>query len=294
MSNERKDEIFAKIARIGDLPTLPEVALNVSRLVDDPASNISDIVHVIRNDPSLTSKILKIANSAFYGMRRRIESLNMALVILGMREISSLVTAICVFKAFPQNNLGVKFDYHQFWLHSTGVGEVAKLMGRRLGFREVSGLFTGGLLHDLGKIIEAKYFLDEFVECLRLSAEENIPLHEAEVRILGVDHAEIGAWLAEQWGLPLFLNNIIKYHHNVEAATSNKSEVALINISNSFCKTTDYGFGGDNVQVSIKDNPAWDILISNKADAVSFDLEKFMVDMESEIQHAKEFLVMTS
>ncbi len=290
MSSERVQEIQKHITRIGDLPTLPEVATKVSMLVKDPNSNVSDIVSVIRNDPSLTSKILKIANSAFYGMRRRIESLNMALVILGMREINSLVTAISIFKAFPSDSVNSDFDYRQFWLHSAGVGEIAKLLGRRLGFREESSVFTGGLLHDLGKIVIAKYFFEEFVESLELSAKENISMREAENRILGTDHTEIGAWLAERWGLPDFLVNTIRFHHHVLQAPTNDAEIALVHLADIFCKSADIGFGGDRVKTAIVDDPAWTVLQSRKPNMASLDLERFTFDIETEIENAHEFL----
>ena len=114
MNQEKFELIKKQILTIGDLPTLPHIAMEVSRLANSSTSSMSDIVRIIHNDPSLTAKMLKVANSAFYGMPKRIESLNMSLVVLGMREINNLVTSICIFKAFPAVPGRPSFDRERF------------------------------------------------------------------------------------------------------------------------------------------------------------------------------------
>lgn len=288
-----KDPVFKiqkRIEEIGDLPTLPDVALKVTNLVNDPDSNVSDVVAVIRNDSSLTSKILKVANSAFYGMRRRIESLNMALVILGMREINSLVTAISVFDAFPSDKAGPKFDYHSFWLHSACVGEIAKYLGRRLGFREESSVFTGGLLHDIGKIILSRYFTDDFIRSLEISLEEKIPAQEAENRVFNTNHAEIGAWLAERWGMPDFLVNVLRYHHDVANAPSDQTKILLVHLADHYAHTLTDGSGRDSEEINRFRKRTWKMLMAHKPMLEDLNTERLETELETEIENARDFL----
>jgi len=301
--NPRSEKFAANLARIreaiartGDLPTLPQVAVEVSRLAFNPVTAMGELVRVIRNDLSLTAKILRVANSAFYGMSRHIESLNAALVVLGMRELMHLVTCISVFRAFPTKPGQPTFDRKAFWVHSAGCGEIARSLTHRLRLRFHSAEFTAGLLHDLGKIILDQYFHDDFMEALRLSYAEDLSMVEAEERVLGVSHAEIGLWLAGMWNLPTTICDAIAHHHTpANAPRESQSLVAVIHLANNLCKHAGIGFSGNKVDEDMMtDGAAWEILVQMNPEITRLDFKKFILEIEDNIARAREFVNIAS
>jgi HD-like signal output (HDOD) protein len=273
------------------LPTLPQVAVEVSRLAANPVTAMPELVRVIHDDPSLTAKILRVANSAFYGMSGNVESLNMALSILGMRELIHLVTCISVFHAFPVKPGQPTFDRQSFWIHSAGCGEIARDLSKRLNLRFKSSEFTAGLLHDLGKIVLDQYFHDDFMEALKLSYSEDLPMIKAENQVLGVNHTQVGWWLAELWNLPKNICEAIAHHHDSRASSAeNRPLVAIISLANAFCKSVGVGFSGNTTEERIIGGPAWEILKWVQPHAAEFDVEAFQFEIEDNIARAQEFV----
>ncbi len=285
------DRVTEAIGRAGDLPTLPSVAIEVSRLAANPVTAMTELVRIIHNDPALTAKILRVANSAFYGMSRHVESLNTALVVLGMRELINLVHCISVFRAFPVKVGQPTFDRKAFWVHSAGCGELARAISGHLKLRRNTEAFTAGLLHDLGKIILDQYFHDDFMEALKRSHSENISMIEAEDHVLGVNHAELGAWLAEMWSLPRSICDVISHHHNPEVdAGENRQLVALIRLADLFCKHAGVGFSGDKADPSVANDPAWKILSEVQPEIKDWDVKQFMYELKDNVDRAREFV----
>jgi putative nucleotidyltransferase with HDIG domain len=290
MDQEKFENVKQKILEIGDLPTLPTVAIEVSRLANSLSSGISDIVRIIHNDPALTTKVLKIANSAFYGMAKRIESLNMALVVLGMKEINSLVTSICVFKAFPVVPGRTTFDRQRFWEHSAGCGEIAKVIAHKLSIRVFAVEFTAGLLHDIGKIVMEQYFHDEFVRALEIVEQEQIPEIEAEERVLGVGHAQLGGWLATVWNLPQNIVDAITYHHDPLQSKEHQNLCSLVHLADDFCNTTGIGISRYESEGSFEDDPAWKVLQLDNPQIGEINVEQFTSELEDGVERAREFV----
>ncbi|MBI5058753.1 HDOD domain-containing protein [candidate division KSB1 bacterium] len=290
----RRSEIQHRILSSGDLPTLPTIAIEVSRLATSPLTGMSDIVRIIRNDPPLTAKILRVANSAFYGMPRRIESLNMALVVLGMREINNLVTCISVLRAFPGRG-EAGFDRNAFWEHSAGTGEIARVIASRLHLRLHGVEFTAGLLHDVGKIVLDQHFHSEFMESLRVASAEGLSTAEAERRVLGVDHAEIGAWLAEAWALPPAITECIRYHHQPTLSPDSRTLTAVVHMANLF---TTAMLGSESQRARLTErialSPAWNILAEQHPELIAIDVSGFAADLQENIERARDFIRMAT
>ncbi len=284
------DKFKKKIKSVNDLPTLPTVAMEVMKLVNDKESSMMDIVDVIQQDPSLTTKILKIANSAFYGMRQRIDSVNRALVVLGMTEINNLVTSISIFNTFPIDPELVSFDREKFWLHCAVTGEIAKAISVKLGMKIYSEVFTAGLLHDIGKIIFDHLFHDEFAEVLEKSYFEKIPIYEAEKQIFETNHMQVGAFIGETWRLPRNLIDVMLYHHSPAKAQSNRIMVAIIDLANQLSKASDSSFSGEVLNVVITETKAWKIISKEISNIGEIDMERFTFELEDLVENAKNFI----
>jgi putative nucleotidyltransferase with HDIG domain len=290
---ERQQAVKNRLGTVRDLPTLPTIALEVSRLAANPLTGMSDIVRIVRNDPPLTAKILRVANSAFYGMPRRIESLNMALVVLGMRELNNLVTCITILKSFPTKK-DAPFDRRSFWEHSAGAGEIARVIAARLHLRLHGVEFTAGLLHDIGKILFDQYYHDEFLRALTEAERQAESVIAVENRIIGADHAEIGAWLAERWALPVSIVEAIRYHHQPASSPDQPVLTAVVRLADVFAKAMYDNSRRRRLNDELVHEQAWDVLARHRPDIVSLDVVRFTEELEENMERAREFIRLAS
>jgi len=290
----RTKEILQRLRDANDLPTLPTIAFEVSRLANDPMVGMSELVRIIRNDPSMTGKILRVSNSAFYGMPRRVESLNMALVVLGMREVSNLVTSIAVLKAFPGSGDTEAFQRESFWEHSAGTGEIARVLTAKLQMRLHGIEFTGGLLHNIGKIVLHQYYPQELSKAFKLANDENLPSIVAEQRVLGTDHAEVGAWIAEKWSLPSSIVESIRYHHQPQLAPEHSVLTAVVHIASSLARGILTPSLRERVNEHLAQDPAWEVVAKDNPSILSLDIPTFVEEIEENIDRAREFIRMAT
>lgn len=200
------------VEELRDLPTLPKVALEVRRIVSDPKSSMTDLMEVISKDPPISSRVLRIANSAYLGVPRKIDNLRTALVILGTKEISNLVMTITILRLFPASESG-GIDITKFWTHSAACAEVTAGLYEGLRLPVPASAYFAGLLHDIGKIILYQYFHEYHVKCHQLAQKANISAVEAELQVIGVDHGHIGGWLTQRWNLPDEISRAVSQHH---------------------------------------------------------------------------------
>jgi putative nucleotidyltransferase with HDIG domain len=286
---DRVLEIKETILAAGDLPTLPLVALEVTRLAENPLSSAAEMVRLIRNDPSLTARILRVANSSYYGMPRRIDSLNTAIVALGMREISNLVTSISVVKTFPGREDEQTFNLQAFWEHSAGSAEVARMISTKLHLHLRGAEFTAALLHDVGKIVLDQYFHEESLKAREIQRAEHLPSSEAERRVLGVDHAEIGAWLAERWSLPPAIAEAIRYHHDPHLASLDSLLAGVVHLADLMSKAIAEEEARDSWNRRLISDEVWEILAQGNPEIRRLDIATFAEEVEENIQRAREF-----
>ena len=207
------EDIRSGIQEVIDLPTLPTVALEIRKLVNDPSSNISDLERLIEADVALTSRILRIANSAYYGIPRKVDNLKMAMVILGVLEIVNLVTSVSVLKMFKNQSSSTNFSVTEFFIHSTNCAELTVGLFKGLKINVPSGAYISGLLHDIGKLMLNQYFPDYLEASMTYAEEHDIQYADAELEVLGIDHGHIGGWVAKRWNIPEEIIEAITQHH---------------------------------------------------------------------------------
>jgi putative nucleotidyltransferase with HDIG domain len=293
MLDKTQEILRRKIERIGILPTLPAIATKVISITKSPRASMKDISEVISEDPSLAAAILRLANSALYGLRQQVDTLQFALIILGLREITNLVISVSVLRVFPKMPQKLEFDREYFWRHSAACAQFAKVLCGKLGIDLAAEAFTAGLVHDIGKIVLAQYFRTKFIQVIQLASDEKIPMLEAENRILGVGHTQIGSWLARKWDFPDRLVEAIALHHEPGAAQLDRVLTALVYLANLFCKAKDVAFISSMDSISFVDEPAWKILMDIIPDIAYIDLERLTIELDTEIERAEEFITIS-
>ena len=212
--NEPRQERLKKITQsIIALPTLPAVITQLIGIIDNPTTSARNVAQLISTDQALTAKILKLANSAFYGFPREIATVNHAVVVLGFETVKNLALSVSVLERFSGHGESSGFDRQKFWEHSIGCGVAAKMLATKFRYRVSGEVFAAGILHDIGKLVLSQYFPADFGEILDVAQSQGIYIGKAEEQVLGVTHAEVGGWLAERWNLPDQLEESISNHH---------------------------------------------------------------------------------
>lgn len=205
-------DIRTRLESIRNLPTIPLVVSQVLQAVDDPETSAARLANIIERDQSLTARVLRVANSPFYGFTRKISTIDLAVVVLGMNTIKEIVLSLIVQRFFSKISTEI-FDIKAFWHYSVFCGSASRLLARKLGYKLAGEAFVGGLMHDIGILIIAEYFSARFREIVEFQQENNCSLLAAEEEVLGANHCEIGAWFAEKWNLPGQLGSAIQNHH---------------------------------------------------------------------------------
>ena len=226
---QKKAKTEAVLAGIKNLPSIPKVVFEVTKLLGDSKTATNQLAEIISKDQGLTSKILAVANSPLYGIKRKVSSIEFAILVLGFEDIRNIVTALSLANSI-KTDPSKYFDPYEFWIHSMVAGTAAKGISLNFGFDFGSEAFVAGILHDMGILVIYKFFNNEFNQIVEISKTENINILEAEKRVLGITHQEMGKFLGEKWDLPAVLCDALNYHHRPLTAVENKYFVSIIHL----------------------------------------------------------------
>jgi HD-like signal output (HDOD) protein len=211
------------------LPTLPVIVEKILSLAREDNTSAKDLAEIISRDQGISNKILRLSNSAYYGMMKEIDSIPRAITIIGFNEIISLTIGMSVISAFSGGNgSGKTFNMKGMWIHSLGCAFAARKTAKKLGTMEAEQIFISGLLHDMGKVLLVLYFPDEYNSAFEYSKENEISLHKGENHILGIDHASLSGLLMERWNFPDIILIPSRYHHSVDQCPPKYHRLSLI------------------------------------------------------------------
>jgi len=222
------------ISNIRNLPTPPIVFEQIQRVINNPDTSVADIANILSEDPAMSVKVLKLTNSAFYGLSREIDSVKHAVMIVGLEAIKNLVLSASVLSMFKSNSDNKEF-HENFWRHSLSTALAARVIAREYkngkAFNQDPS-FSSGLIHDIGKMIICGFMPKDHQQIMEyLDQHPQVSHMEAEISVLGFNHAQLGRQLAITWKLPERLADTIGYHHNPNIENNSDNFAYLINLA---------------------------------------------------------------
>jgi putative nucleotidyltransferase with HDIG domain len=230
-ADRRRAELVA--GKVGDLPVLPQVAARVVDMIHDPKTTTKKLEEIISRDQATTARVLRVANSAFYGVRGEVSTLSRAIVILGFNTLRSVVLA-GVSETLHADSRSC-FKDRILWEHSVAVAIAARIIARECRYPDPEEAYTGGLLHDIGKVVLDAKLPDEYQQVLERVYNDGQSFVDAENDVLGFDHTDVGALVVRRWSLAPPLCEAVQLHHQPMAAEIDPALCAIVSLANSLC-----------------------------------------------------------
>lgn len=233
------------LKRFNDSRTLPHVALRLSKLFSSEGSRIQEFESLIKMDPVLVSRLLRMVNSPYYGIREKITSISRAIVFIGMKNLRNIV----VIEGLKETIQGVGpkqgFSRKRLWLHCVAVSICCQVIVERIFGQRGEDAFLCGILHDIGLIVEDQIVPDLFAGTCQAATADSKPFPLIEKEIIGTDHCEVGALLAQTWNLPEEVCKGIRKHHTVDETTLPGSLIGITQLAEFMASKMGYGGLGD-------------------------------------------------
>ncbi|MEQ9459913.1 MAG: HDOD domain-containing protein [Phycisphaeraceae bacterium] len=242
--NEAEKAAEPAIREISHIATLPEITIRIMDLIDDPSATAADLNSVIESDPALGARILKVVNSAFYGVPGQVASINRAIVLLGLNAIKNIAIAASLTKLFRGGKIAQEFDARDLWLHSTATAGASRLIVNELSMGYLDEAFLAGLIHDLGLMVEIQARRPKFIQVLeQVLGDPDVSLRETEQKVFGATHEDFGRVLARSWKFPQTLINVVGGHHDPEQYSGEEALLpTIVAVADSLAAKAGYGF----------------------------------------------------
>lgn len=267
MVHEASEAVSAAV--VDDLSWLvspPHVYFRVLELIQASNSSAEDIAEVIRQDPSLTARLLKVVNSSFYNFSARIDTVSRAVAVVGTRSLQLLVTAVCALDTFGKIETNL-VNMGTFWRHSFFAGLIARGLAKRCHVLHPERLFVAGLLHDIGSLVLYLRAPDVSKRLLVVADGDEQALHWAELKTLGFSHAELGGDLLKSWMLPETLYKAVRWHHNPRRAGVSCFDASIVHVADGLANRSRFtAFCEQPAEVIAIEAQAWETLSEKRGE----------------------------
>lgn len=239
------------VSKVNDMKVLPEIINKIVLLTEDPDSTVEDMEKEILKDQVLTTKILRLANSAYYGYARKISTISQATILLGFQAIKSIALASTVSTYLTSELKGYSLEKNELWTQSQTCAIISRYIAQHIKYTNPEEAYIAGLLRDIGKTILNQHMEKEYGEVLSKIEANGISFLDAERDILGFDHAEIGEKVASKWNLPEDLVDAIGHHHTPELSNTNIKLVSIVHIADAMTMMMGIGLGLDGLAYNL-------------------------------------------
>ena len=245
------DTLEQQLESIEGLPTLPLVLRQIQAVMNNERTSMAQIASVVAKDQALTSRAIRLVNSAWYGRTTKVTSIQQVLVTIGLKTLNTLMLGLTATKLFSTSESKL-FSAQAFWEHAFGTALIAKKIALTTGLKgESEDFFVGGLLHDMGRLVLEQFFHDQFTAALELTHNKRISLIESEKEIFGFDHTDAGAFLGSKWNIPRRLVMAMKYHHTTSISSDilpeEREMVRIVSAANELCLSYKIGASGEEI-----------------------------------------------
>ena len=233
IENNIPDKIMEKVS---SFPSMPRAGVKLRALLAEKDVSLDEIEGILRHDPGLAANILRLANSAFFGLPRKVSTLKHAVALLGVKRFAQIAVSACMSKTMDKAVEGYGLSPGALWLHSIAVSNIAETLAQYKQFDETNDVFTPALLHDMGKLVLGEFFQEE-LQKIKSLVDGGVPLDIAENMVLKTDHAEVGALILHRWSFPNDLVEAVRWHHNPERIKNSNLQPEIVYLSNLLCQS---------------------------------------------------------
>jgi len=265
MHSHIKQRIESTINNIAALPTIPEVATKILNMVNNPDVSFKAIAEEISKDQAMTTNILKLCNSAYFSKGKEITSIDRAVVTLGIKEVTNIVMVITAKPVLDKFVIGYDLGKGELWKQGLLVGSLSKKIAMLKNRKDIADVvFTGGIIHNVGKTVLAIFVQNTYNDILNEVQENNVTFHEAEKSIMGYSHQEISEKILEKWNFPLVLRAVVRYYSDPENAPENfRAEVSIVHLASTISLMAGIGVGSDGLFHQLSSFAINELKISN-------------------------------
>jgi putative nucleotidyltransferase with HDIG domain len=282
------------ISKVDSLPELPQVALRVSQMMENPETHANELAEVIRLDANMTAQLLRLCNSAAYAPVREIGTVRDAVAVIGFKALKSIIYTVISHAALNRDVPGYSLSGGALWANAIHCAVYARQLSVEFGYPDPELAFTAGLMRDIGKIVLGEHVGANYPEIEATASQEQIDFMVAEERVLGYSHTEVGTQVARKWNLPSRLVNVIRFHHQpssligISEVSEDVSEeelklVTLVHLADAFTMMLGTGVGSDGMMYSI-DYAALNHIGFDTSEANMERILSELVDMSSVVQ----------
>jgi putative nucleotidyltransferase with HDIG domain len=229
------ESVKKRVASRLSIPPLPAILSRIDEKLRDPDVGVREIGELVAQDPPLAARVLRVANSSYYGLKQPVVTVEHAASVLGINALRNMLMQVSLFQAWGHVTGGGKIDLAALWKHSILTGQIASSL-RKIAHAGLDAspeeMYVAGLLHDIGKFVLLDTFPAELMKAIDASRETGEPQHVAEQRVIGMSHTQIGALIAKRWALPDSVSRAINYHHDVGTLARKDPIVGMIVVAN--------------------------------------------------------------
>lgn len=287
MDGKVKEDLLRVERYIEKMPSLPPTVAKILEVCNSPAASPADLNRVISVDPVLTARVLRLINSAYYGLPVRIVSMVRAIIMLGINTVKNLALSTAVVETLERKTAFHVLDSREFWRHSLAVGATSRLLARRHNIEatKLDDYFVAGLLHDIGKIPIDAVLSDHYRAALERSIERRLPLHVCENEFFGFDHSEVGRRIVEAWNLGDVIRDTVTFHHEPEKYDGpERGVVEFVHVASWFVNTCGIGSAGDRSPRSSEE------IVRRVMSVIEEGADELKNEANAEVERAEVFL----